>query len=184
MNPPPDLRQFRESDWPALWPILHETFRAGDTYAVDPRATEADLHRYWIESPLATYVAADPRTGQLLGTAYLRPNQPGPGSHVCNCGYVVAPAARGCGVATALCLHTQAEARARGFLAMQFNLVVSTNTPAIHLWRKLGFATVGTLPRTFRHPRLGFVDAYVMFKSLAPDPSPAPADSANPGERT
>jgi len=49
---------------------------------------------------------------------------------------------------------------------MQFNLVVSTNAPAVHLWSKLGFQTVGRLPGAFCHPALGFVDALVMFKEL------------------
>jgi hypothetical protein len=89
------------------------------------------------------------------------------GSHVCNCGYVVAPEAQGQGIASAMCEHSQREAVAMGFLAMQFNLVVSTNERAVRLWNKLGFSVVGTLPLAFRHQRLGFVDAFVMFKQLA-----------------
>jgi ribosomal protein S18 acetylase RimI-like enzyme len=56
-----------------------------------------------------------------------------------------------------------------GFRAMQFNLVVSTNERAVRLWQRLGFATVGTLPGAFRHRELGFVDAFVMFKTLIRD---------------
>jgi ribosomal protein S18 acetylase RimI-like enzyme len=85
---------------------------------------------------------------------------------VCNCGYVVAADARGRGIATSLCEHSQNEARSMGFRAMQFNLVVSTNEHAIRLWKRLGFAVAGVLPRAFRHVRLGYVDAFVMYKSL------------------
>jgi len=102
----------------------------------------------------------------VLGTYVIRPNQPGQGSHVSNCGYVVSDAARGMGVASALCEHSQQEALRMGFRAMQFNFVVSTNEGAVRLWRKMGFEIVGTLPGAFRHPRHGFVDAYVMFKQL------------------
>ena len=159
------IRPYLETDWPALWPILRVTFEAGDTYAYAPDSTEADIHRVWIEAPSATYVAVD-ASGMLLGTYFIKPNQPGLGAHVCNCGYVVAAAAQGQGVATALCEHSQHEAVRLGFLAMQFNLVVSTNEGAIRLWRKLGFAVLATLPQAFRHRQRGLVDALVMFKTL------------------
>ena len=102
----------------------------------------------------------------MLGTYYIKPNQPGLGSHVCNCGYVVAADAQGHGIATAMCEHSQHEARAMGFRAMQFNLVVSTNTRAIRLWQRLGYDVVATLPAAFRHARFGYVDALVMYKTL------------------
>ncbi len=105
--------------------------------------------------------------GRLLGTYFIKPNQPGLGAHVCNCGYVVAPAAQGQGIASALCQHSQAQAVAMGFLAMQFNLVATTNERAVRLWQRLGFTTVGRLPGAFRHQRLGLVDALVMFKTLS-----------------
>lgn len=160
------IRRYQESDWPALWPLLHATFAAGETYAYSPPSSEAEIHQAWITAPAATYVACD-ADGGLLGTYILKPNQPGLGAHVCNCGYVVAPEAQGRGVATAMCEHSQREALAMGFLAMQFNLVVSTNVRAVRLWKKLGFAVVGTLPGAFWHQRLGFVDALVMFKTLS-----------------
>lgn len=159
------IRPYVETDWPALWPILRATFEAGDTYAYAPDSTEADIHRAWIEAPSATYVAID-ASGALLGTYFIKPNQPGLGAHVCNCGYVVAAAARGQGVAAAMCEHSQREAVRLGFLAMQFNLVVATNEGAIRLWRRLGFAVLATLPRAFRHRQFGLVDALVMFKTL------------------
>ena len=112
-----------------------------------------------------TYVACD-ASGKIFGTYYIKPNQQGNAAHVCNCGYVVSEAARGMGVATLMCEHSQAVASEAGFLAMQFNFVVSTNTGAIRLWEKLGFQIVGTLPRAFRHPEQGLVDAHVMYKWL------------------
>ena len=162
----PAIRRFEPADWPQLWPLLRETFAAGDTYAFPPESAEAEIHAAWIEQPTATFVAtAD--DGAIVGTYKLQPNQPGLGAHVCNCGYVVAPRARGQGLASAMCEHSQAEAVRLGFTAMQFNLVVSTNEVAVRLWQKLGFAIVGTLPGAFRHRVLGDVDAYVMFKTLA-----------------
>jgi RimJ/RimL family protein N-acetyltransferase len=164
----PLIRRFRETDWTSVWPLLRTTFAAGDTYAYSPQSTEAEVHRAWVEVPTSTYVACAP-DGRLLGTYYLKPNQAGLGAHVCNCGYVVAPEAAGRGVATAMCEHSQAEAMAGGFRAMQFNLVVSTNERAVRLWQRLGFSIVGRLPGAFRHQRLGFVDAVVMYKELLND---------------
>jgi ribosomal protein S18 acetylase RimI-like enzyme len=159
------IRPFEASDWPALWPLLQSTFASGDTYAFDPKSSEAEIHRAWIELPAATFVACTDE-GRLIGTYFIKANQPGLGSHVCNCGYVTASEARGRGVATALCEHSQDEARAMGFRAMQFNLVVATNEGAVRLWRKLGFDIVGRLPGAFAHRELGDIDALVMFKRL------------------
>jgi ribosomal protein S18 acetylase RimI-like enzyme len=161
-----NIRRYQEADWLAVWPLLESTFSTGDTYAYSPESTEAEVHTAWVEAPAATYVACAP-DGRLLGTYTLKANQPGLGSHVCNCGYVVAPEAQGQGIASAMCEHSQREAVSMGFLAMQFNLVVSTNERAVRLWKKLGFHVVGSLPRAFRHQRLGFVDALVMYKELA-----------------
>ena len=160
------IRRFDEQDWAQLWPLLQTTFASGDTYAFAPDSAEADIYQAWIKLPLATYVACDAQ-GQLLGTYVLKANQPGLGSHVSNCGYVVSPAAQGQGVASQMCEHSQQEAVKHGFRAMQFNLVVATNERAVALWQRMGFDIVGTLPGAFKHQKLGFVDAFVMFKTLA-----------------
>jgi ribosomal protein S18 acetylase RimI-like enzyme len=160
-----NIRPCEDTDWPQLWAILQPTFAAGDTYAHPPDSSEAEVRQIWTVQPRATFVACDAH-GRILGTYYIKSNQPGLGGHVCNCGYVVSPAAQGRGLASAMCLHSQELARAMGFLAMQFNLVVSTNERAVRLWTRLGFDTVGRLPKAFRHARLGLVDALVMFKTL------------------
>ncbi|MGB3790253.1 MAG: N-acetyltransferase [Phormidesmis sp.] len=163
------IRAIEQSDWPAVWSILEPIFRAGETYAFSPDISEAEAYQVWIENPEETYVAianTPENQSPVLGTYYIKPNQPALGAHVCNCGYAVAPSARGRGIATLMCEHSQREAKRLGFQAMQFNLVVATNRAAVHLWEKLGFETVGTLPGAFRHPQQGFVDALVMFKVL------------------
>ena len=159
------IRPYQKSDWPMVWPILQVTFAAGDTYAFSPNSTEEEIRKAWIDAPAETFVACDD-SGCVTGTYYLKPNQPGLGSHVCNCGYVVAPDAQGKGVASRMCEHSQEQAIRMGFRAMQFNLVVETNEGAIRLWQKHGFQVVGRLPGAFQHQRLGYVDALVMFKQL------------------
>jgi len=159
------IREIQADDWPGVWRIIEPVFRRGDTYAVAPSITEGEARRLWVEMPQATFVAVDDDDA-ILGTYYLKPNQAGGGAHVCNCGYIVGEKARGRGVASAMCVHSQEEAAQRGFRAMQFNFVVSTNENAIRLWKSLGFEIVGALPGAFLHPDRGYVDAFVMHKRL------------------
>ncbi|MDB2448744.1 GNAT family N-acetyltransferase [bacterium] len=160
------IRTATHDDFAAIWPIFEEIVGAGDTYAFDVETNRDQAYRLWMELPRQTFVYEDD-TGQILATYYLKTNQAGPGSHVCNCGYMVASSARGQGLATLLCEHSQQVARDLGYLAMQFNFVASSNEGAVRLWTKLGFETVGRLPRAFQHPTLGLVDALVMYKWLA-----------------
>lgn len=158
------VRRATGADRAAIWTIIAPAIRAGETYALPRDMSEADALAYWCSPDQTPFVAeAD---GAVVGTYYLRANQQGGGGHVANCGYMTAAAATGRGVARAMCLHSLDEARGRGFLAMQFNFVVSTNQRALRLWQSLGFAIVGTLPEAFRHPAAGLVDAYVMFRKL------------------
>ena len=159
------IRSFREVDWAATWRIIAPVFRAGETYAFSPDITEEEAHKVWIETPTATYVAVDD-SNEIIGTYYIKPNQPALGAHVCNCGYIVSENVRGKGIASEMCEHSQREAIALGFQSMQYNLVVSTNETAIHLWKRHGFEVIGTLQEAFRHPQIGFVDAFVMYKKL------------------
>jgi L-amino acid N-acyltransferase YncA len=159
------IQPCRPQHWASVWRILRPAFRAGETYAFSPDIGEVEARHAWIQVPAATFVALNSED-EVLGTYYLKPNQPALGAHVCNCGYVVAGQARGQGIGSAMCEHSQLEARARGFRAMQYNLVVCTNEDAIRLWKKHGFAVIGVLPGAFRHARLGYVDALVMYKSL------------------
>ena len=159
------IRAYEKQDWPALWQVVEPVFRAGETWPVAPDIGAEEAREFLVKVPLATFVACG-EDGEILGCYLLKPNQPALGAHVANAGYLVAEHARGRGVASAMCRHSQDEARHMGFLAMQYNLVVATNEPAVHLWQKEGFDIVGTLPKAFRHLRLGLVDAYVMYKQL------------------
>jgi L-amino acid N-acyltransferase YncA len=160
-----NIRQATAGDFDNIWPIFHAIVSAGDTYTYARDTTKDQAFKLWMEMPRATFVAES--GGRILGTYYIKTNQGGGGEHVCNCGYMVAPAARGQGLATAMCEHSQRAALELGYKAMQFNFVVSTNEDAVKLWNKLGFATVGRLPQAFAHPERGYVDALVMYKRLA-----------------
>jgi ribosomal protein S18 acetylase RimI-like enzyme len=148
----------------ALWAILEPIIRAGETYPLPREMSRDDALHFWF-SPAHEVFAAE-QDGEIVGTYFLRPNQLGGGSHVCNCGYMTAPAHSGRGVARAMCEHSLAHGRSRGFQAMQFNFVVSTNDRAVRLWQSFGFQIVGRLPKAFLHPAHGYVDALVMYRAL------------------
>src|SRR5229473_3323061 len=152
------------ADANSVWAILEPTIRAGETYTLPRDMPREEALDYWFAPRHEVFVAEEDT--DVVGTYFLKANQQGGGSHVANCGYVTAPRAAGRGVARAMCAHSLDRARQRGFTAMQFNFVVSTNERAAALWQSFGFQIVGRLPGAFRHPTAGFVDALVMYRSL------------------
>ena len=159
------IRPAIEGDQEAIWAILEPMIRRGDTYTLPRDMTRLQAIEFWFAPGHEAFVWEE--QGAILGTYFLRANQRGGGAHVANCGYVTATAAEGRGIARAMCRHSLERAKERGFRAMQFNFVVSSNTRAVELWKGLGFEVVGCLPGAFEHPDLGFVDALVMYKQIA-----------------
>ena len=163
------IRPFVDDDWPQVWAVIEPVLRAGETFPFSPELDEEQAYHLWVTIPTATWIAEDGHLG-LVGSYYLKPNQPRLGDHVCNCGYIVAEPARGRGIGGALCRHSQHMAPQFGFRAMQYNLVVTTNESAIRTWQRNGMTVVGRLPGAFRHPIHGHVDALIMYRSLcSPD---------------
>jgi len=158
------IRLVTKDDCAGIWAILEPMIRAGETYTLPLDMSKEEALAYWLAAEKETFIYQE--DSAILGTYFLRANQSGGGAHVANCGYVTAPAAQGRGIARAMCLHSLARARERGFRAMQFNFVIRSNQQAVKLWLSLGFAIVGQLPEAFQHPKLGFVDALVMYKPL------------------
>jgi ribosomal protein S18 acetylase RimI-like enzyme len=158
------VRHAKTEDHDAIWCILEPVIRAGETYPLPRDMAQEEAIAFWTGRGCESFVAEE--DGRLLGTYYLRPNQLGGGAHVANCGYITASDATGRGIGRQMCEHSLQHARDRGFRAMQFNFVVSTNERAIGLWQSLGFGTVGRLPLAFNHPTHGYLDALVMFRTL------------------
>jgi ribosomal protein S18 acetylase RimI-like enzyme len=154
-----------DADADSVWAILEPVVRAGETYTLPRDISRNDALEYWFAHGHEVFVSEE-TDGRVVGTYFLQANQQGGGAHVANCGYITAPWATGRGVARAMCEHSLDRARTRGFKAMQFNFVVSSNARAIHLWRSFGFEIVGRLPGAFQHPTEGFVDALVMYRNL------------------
>jgi len=159
------IRPATEADFDAMWGIFRAHIASGETDVHGLDTTRTDGYDYWFAPHAKTFVAVK-GDERVLGMYRLQPNHTGRGAHVANAAYMVSPNAQGVGVGRLLGEHSIGEARRAGYLAMQFNYVVSTNSPAIHLWKRLGFSIVGTLPKAYRHGRLGYVDAYVMYQLL------------------
>ena len=162
-----NIRRATPADAGDIWRIFHAVVAGGDTYTFLRDTPRDEAEAYFLGPRIASWVIED-SNGHVIGMYKLIPNHGGLGSHVANASFMVDPAAQGSGAGRAMGEHCLEQARLAGYEAMQFNFVVSTNTAAVELWKKLGFQIVGTLPKAFRHATLGKVDAYVMFRSLVP----------------
>jgi L-amino acid N-acyltransferase YncA len=160
----PEIRPATGADFAEIWRIFRAVVEPGDAFTFDSDTTPDQARAFWMAPGSSTFVAL--LDGRIRGAYLIRPNQPGLGAHVANASYMVDPEARGQGLGEAMGRHSLAEARTHGYRSMQFNIVVSTNEAAVRLWKRLGFAIVGTLPGAFHHRTLGYVDAYVMYCSL------------------
>jgi len=158
------VRKVTEMDYDQVWGIFSSIIATGDTYLFDPKTSKADLRKHWFADYMQTFVAE--KNDLILGTYIIKPNQIDLGNHIANCSYMVSPKAQGKGIGKILCEHSLQIAKENGFKGIQFNIVVSTNKVAIELWKKYGFDIIGTTPNGFRHSKQGFVDTYIMFKSL------------------
>lgn len=160
------IREATADDWRAIWPFFHAIVVAGETFTYPLDLGKEQGREWWLlSSPNRTVVAVD-EAGAVLGTAKMNSNQMGNGSHIASASYMVDPAHSGKGVGRALCAYTVEWARAAGFRGMQFNAVVETNAPAVHLYRSLWFEVLGTLPEGFRHPTHGYVGLHIMHRAL------------------
>ena len=158
------IRPATRHDADAIWRVFHAVVAGGDTYTFPPDTPRDQAVDYFLAPGFASWVIED--EGRVIEMYKLIPNYGGLGAHVANASFMVDPSAHGKGAGRAMGEHCLDQARMAGYEAMQFNFVVSTNAAAVALWKKLGFEIVGTLPKAFRHRRLGDVDAYVMHRFL------------------
>jgi GNAT superfamily N-acetyltransferase len=161
------IRGATEADWRAIYPIFDAVVTAGRTYAYPEGLSPGEARSLWMEEPPGRTVVAV-EGDRVLGSAKMGPNRPGRGAHVATASFMVDPAVQGRGVGRALGEHVVAWAREAGFRAIQFNAVVETNAPAVHLWQSLGFRILATVPGAFSHPEHGYVGLHVMYRDLLP----------------
>jgi len=159
-----NIREATEKDIKAIWVIFKIVVQSGDTFAFAPDTNFAEMQKIWFAPGMNTFVAEE--NGKITGSYFIKPNQPGLGSHIANCGYIVDPVERGKGIASQMCAHSMEIAKTLGYKGMQYNLVVSTNVKAVKLWEKCGFKIIGIIPGGFNHQEFGYVDAFIMFHPI------------------
>jgi GNAT superfamily N-acetyltransferase len=160
-----DIRAATPGDWPNIYPFFAGIVAAGETYAYPDGLSSDEARELWMERPPGlTIVAVDADT--VLGSAKMGPNRPGRGAHIATGSFMVDPRHAGRGVGRALGAYLIDWARRNGYHGIQFNAVVETNAPAVHLWQALGFRTLGTVPEAFAHPTNGLVGLHVMYRKL------------------
>ena len=175
-----EIRKATDADKNEIWEIIKAVIATGDTYVFAPDSTEEEMISYWCSPEKHTYVAvwteAPKRagilsddmhsSGTIVGTFFLKANQPGLGAHVGNAGYMVAPFAKGKRVGRTMAEYSLEEARRLGFKSMQFNFVVKSNAVAVKLWQDVGFEIIGEIPEAFDHAENGLTNAYIMYRKL------------------
>lgn len=167
MNKPPEIISIRkaiEEDQDQIWKIIQEAIATGDTLAFAPDASKDEMLAFWCAPHAHTYVAE--LDGQVVGTFFMKDNQPTLGAHVANAGYITSTTLAGKGVGSAMCQFSLEEAKRLGYYAMQFNLVVKSNARAVKLWQRMGFEIIGEIPEAFNHSSAGLTNAYIMWRKL------------------
>lgn len=160
-----EIREAHDEDWPRIYPIFRTTVEGGKTYAFPENLSLEEARPWWMEKlPGVSVVAVE--GDAMLGSAKMGPNRPGRGSHIATASFMVDRARQGRGIGTALGNYVIEWARTHGYRGMQFNAVVETNEPAVHLWQKLGFDVLATIPAAFDHSEYGFIGLHVMYRSL------------------
>ncbi len=158
------IRRASKNDIDAIWEILQSVISGGDTFVFDPTTPKTEMLDYWFKEGTFIFVAETNQS--VVGTYIYRQNQPGLGSHIANASYAVHPDFRGNGIGKTMCKHSLQSAKEDGFTAMQFNIVVSSNSSAVHLWKNLGFEIIGEIPDAFNHRELGLTNAFIMYRKL------------------
>ena len=159
-----DIRKATEEDKPGIWKIIKAVIATGDTYVFAPDSSEEEMLAFWYSSEKHTYVAF--LENEMVGTFFLKANQPGLGSHVGNAGYMVMPGHFGKGIGRQMAEWSLDECRRLGYTALQFNFVVKSNTYAVKLWQSLGMEIIGEIPDAFNHAQHGLTNAYIMYRKL------------------
>ncbi|MFP4094164.1 MAG: N-acetyltransferase family protein [Cyclobacteriaceae bacterium] len=160
----PIIRKAHKEDREPVWQIIREVITKGDTYVFEPDSSRKDMLDYWFGNDKHTFVAL--LQEEVVGTFIIKDNQPGLGSHIANASFMVSEKASGQGIGRKMGTFALEEARRLGYRAMQFNMVVSSNYRAVHLWQSLGFEIIGEVPEAFRHPEAGLISVYIMHRRL------------------
>ena len=141
------VRAYQPSDLPDMIRIWNEVVEDGVAFPQEDCLNEQTGAEFFARQ---TYTAVAEADGKVLGLYILHPNNEGRCGHICNASYAVSGASRGLHIGEALVSDCLVQGKAHGFGILQFNAVVATNTHARHLYERLGFQQLGTIPGGFR----------------------------------
>jgi ribosomal protein S18 acetylase RimI-like enzyme len=164
MTPTLQIRKATREDHDSIWEIIRQVIAPGDTYVFAPDSPKEKMLSYWCGNDRHTYVAVN--NNEILGTFFIKNNQPDLGAHIANAGYMVLPSSASKGIGYAMGAFSLEEAKKLGYTAMQFNIVMKSNERAVKLWKKLGFEIIGEIPDAFQHRLLGLTNAFIMYRKL------------------
>lgn len=142
-----EIRQYIETDVEAMNSIWNEVVEEGIAF---PQEETLDKETGQVFFASQSYCAVAHENGKIVGLYILHPNNIGRCAHICNASYAVSSQCRGRHIGENLVLDCLAQAKAHGFKVLQFNAVVESNIHARHLYERLGFVQLGTIPGGFR----------------------------------
>lgn len=159
------VREYRESDLPAMIRIWNEVVESGDAFPQEEPLTP-ETGKMFFAGQTRSAVAENSATGGIMGLYILHPNNIGRCGHICNASYAVSSGSRGLHVGEKLVLDCMKQAVRLGFSVMQFNAVVAENVHARHLYERLGFSCLGVIPGGFRRKDGTFADICLYYRTL------------------
>ena len=143
------IRRYEAKDIGAMIEIWNEVVREGNAFPQEECLSQESGTAFFAGQSFCG-VAEEAQTGRLLGMYILHPNNVGRCGHICNASYAVSAASRGMHIGEKLVLDCICQAGKLGFRVLQFNVVVASNTHARHLYERIGFHQLGTIPGGFR----------------------------------
>ena len=158
-----EIRSYRQDDLAEMVDIWNEVVRDGIAF---PQEEELNLMSGGAFFASQTYCGVAEEDGHVIGLYILHPNNVGRCGHIANASYAVESAARGKSAGRLLVEDSLAQGKAHGFRVLQFNAVVATNARARHLYEKLGFVQLGTIPGGFRMPDGSYADICPYYHEL------------------
>lgn len=141
------VREYTDRDLPELIRIWNEVVEEGVAFPQE-EFLDAQSGAAFFASQSLTAVAEE--DGTVFGLYILHPNNVGRCGHICNASYAVSSDARGRHIGEMLVLDCLKKGKELGFRVLQFNAVVENNVHARHLYERLGFTQLGTIPGGFR----------------------------------
>lgn len=157
------IREYTAGDLPAMKDIWNEVVRDGAAFPQLDELSDASAAAFFAEQSRSGVAELD---GEILGLYILHPNNVGRCGHIANASYAVSSRARGRHAGEALVRDSIKTGAELGFRIMQFNAVVATNAPAIHLYRKIGFTQLGTIPGGFHLKDGTYADIHPFYIEL------------------